>query len=166
MNYTTIEQSRKLLELGLKPETADAYYKYVLPKNTDKIHHVPEVGEPTNALEWYNKGYTLSGKEPLTLEEFCIPCWSLEALLEALPTSIQKCCEDGRTRKNYDLNLFRSYYHCCSYTFGPSLNLENHDQLLGYGGDTWMEAVYNIALKLAEKGWLTCERMKPNWVIA
>ena len=99
MSYTSIEQSKKLLELGLKPETADAYYKYVLPKNTDKIHHVPEVGEPTNALEWYNKGYTLSGKEPLTLEEFCIPCWSLEALLEALPTSIQKCCEDGRTRK-------------------------------------------------------------------
>ena len=84
--YTTIEQSKKLLSLGLDPSTADMYYKYVLPKS-DKLHHVPDVGEPTNALSWYNKGYTLNGrKEPLELKDFCIPCWSLTALLELMPS--------------------------------------------------------------------------------
>lgn len=81
---TSIEQSKKLLSLGLDPSTADMYYHYVLPKS-DKLHHVPDVGEPTNALNWYNKGYTLNGKkEPLELKDFCIPSWSLAALLNYL----------------------------------------------------------------------------------
>ena len=87
---TSIEQSKKLLNLGLDPCTADMYYKYVLPKS-DKLHHVPDVGEPTNALSWYNKGYTFKGiKEPLELKDFCIPCWSLAALLELMPKTIEK----------------------------------------------------------------------------
>lgn len=82
--YTTIEQSKKLLCLGLDPSSADMYYKYVLPKS-DKLHQVPDIGEPTNALSWYNKGYTLnSRKEPLELKDFCIPCWSLTALLKLM----------------------------------------------------------------------------------
>ena len=84
MNCTTIDQSKHLLELGLKPETADMYYSYVLPKS-DKLMHNPQVGIPTSALYWYNKGYTKSGKEALKLEEFCVPAWSLEALLEVIP---------------------------------------------------------------------------------
>lgn len=86
---TSIEQSKKLLSLGLDPSTADMYYKYVLPKS-DKLHHVPNVGEPTNALSWYNKGYTLDGrKEPLELKDFCVPCWSLAALLGLMPDIIK-----------------------------------------------------------------------------
>ena len=96
---TSIEQSEKLLSLGLDPSTADMYYKYVLPKS-DKLHHVPDVGEPTNALSWYNKGYTLNGrKEPLELKDFCIPCWSLEALLELMPATI----------RNYQLTIDKEY---------------------------------------------------------
>ena len=94
--YTTIEQSRKLIELGLDPSTADMYYKYVLPKS-DKLHHVPDVGEPTNALSWYNKGYTLNGrKEPWELKDFCIPCWSLAALLSVLPDYTMQTNTDGK----------------------------------------------------------------------
>lgn len=89
VGYTTIEQSKKVISLGLDPSTADLYYKYVLPKS-DKLHHVPDIGEPTNALSWYNKGYTLNGrKEPLELKDFCIPCWSLAALLELMPDIIK-----------------------------------------------------------------------------
>ena len=86
-SYTDIEQSRKLAEI-LPIESADMYYQYVLPKS-DKIKHNPEIGNPIESLEWYNKGYTLSGKEPLTLEEYCIPCWSLAALLNVLPKNIK-----------------------------------------------------------------------------
>lgn len=82
-SYTDIEQGKKLAEI-LPFKSADMYYQYVLPKS-DKIKHNPEIGNPINALEWYNKGYTMSGKEPITMDEYCVPCWSLAALLEALP---------------------------------------------------------------------------------
>ena len=82
-SYTDIEQSKKLVEI-LPRESADMYYQYVLPKS-DKIKHNPEIGNPVNTLKWYNKGYIMSGKEPVTLDEYCIPCWSLAALLNVLP---------------------------------------------------------------------------------
>jgi hypothetical protein len=82
-SYTDIEQSKKLAEI-LPIESANMYYKYVLPKS-DKIHYIPEIGNPVNSLKWYNEGYTFRGKkEPITLNEFCIPCWSLVALLNIL----------------------------------------------------------------------------------
>jgi hypothetical protein len=82
-SYTDIEQSRKLAEI-LPLESADMYYQYVLPK-AGKIKHNPEIGNPVNALKWYNKGYTTSGKEPITLDEYCVPCWSLSVLLDVFP---------------------------------------------------------------------------------
>ena len=89
-SYTNLEQSKKLAEI-LPIETADMCYKYVLPKS-DKIHHVPEIGNPIDLLKWYNKGYTFNGKkEPITLNEYCVPCWSLSALLNVLP---KRCNND------------------------------------------------------------------------
>ena len=83
--YTDIKQSKKLTEI-LPLESADMYYKYVLP-NSDRIIHVPEIGNPVDSLKWYNEGYTFGGKrEPITLSEYCIPCWSLAALLNLCPT--------------------------------------------------------------------------------
>ena len=85
-SYTDIEQSKKLA--GILPlESADMFYQYVLPKSV-KIKHNPEIGNPINALKWYNKGYTTSGKEPITLDEYCVPCWSLAALLGVIPQEL------------------------------------------------------------------------------
>ena len=85
-SYTDLEQSKKLAEI-LAIESADMYYKYVLPKS-DKIHYIPEIGNPVDSLKWYNEGYTFKGKrEPITLSEYCIPCWSLAALLDLLPNN-------------------------------------------------------------------------------
>lgn len=78
-SYTDIGQSRKLAEF-LPIESADMYYEYVLPRS-NKLKHIPSIGNPVEALEWYNKGYTHFSKEPLSLKEYCIPCWSLAALL-------------------------------------------------------------------------------------
>lgn len=83
-SYTDISQSKTLSKI-LPPESADMYYKYSLPKS-DKIIHTPEIGNPIDSLKWYNEGYTFRGKrEPITLSEYCIPCWSLAALLYVLP---------------------------------------------------------------------------------
>ena len=63
MNYTTIEQSKKLLELGLSPESADMFWfrddtevPKIFPK--DMMHNSASV---------------------------TYPCWSVGALLEMLP---------------------------------------------------------------------------------
>ena len=86
-SYSDLQQSKKLAEI-LPCESADMYYQYVLPKS-DKIKHNPEIGNPINALEWYNKGYTLGGKEPIKLDEYCVSCWSLASLLGVLPKRIE-----------------------------------------------------------------------------
>ena len=69
MNYTSVEQSKKLLELGLKAESADMLYTwdtdnktyYSLPIVDDKEHDFP------------------SG----------LSCWSLAALLSVLPEGVR-----------------------------------------------------------------------------
>lgn len=66
MAYTTIEQSKKLIELGLDPSTADMYY--IFDTFIGDIGGV-EFGKP---------------EEP---ED--IPCWSLDALLEVIPKPIK-----------------------------------------------------------------------------
>lgn len=86
-SYTDLSQSKKLAKI-LPVESADMYYKTVLPQSPN-LHKIPEIGNPIEDLEWYNKGYTLRGKkEPLTLEEYCLPCWSLATLLGLIPKRI------------------------------------------------------------------------------
>lgn len=103
-SYTDIEQSKKLAKILLL-ESADMYYQYVLPK-ADKIKHNPEIGNPVNALKWYNKGYTTSGKEPIALNEYCVPCWSLSALFGVLP-------EGTRLLKSTNISsVGDTKYHC------------------------------------------------------
>ena len=64
MNYTSIEQSKHLLELGLKPETADMYYVQ-LSEGLDE--------------------YTALLKRPQCNYEDDIQCWSIGALLKLIP---------------------------------------------------------------------------------
>ena len=63
---TTIEQSKKLLELGLSPETADMNYYH--DRKDDYYIKVPMVGKPFNNDD--------------------IPCWSVGVLLEVMPKMI------------------------------------------------------------------------------
>ena len=69
MNYTSIEQSKKLLELGLSPESADMGYFYWerYKSKTSGIDDVPTI---------------LAG---LSIEKCDIPCWTVGALLESVP---------------------------------------------------------------------------------
>lgn len=64
-HYTSIEQSKKLLELGLDPETADMHYMFL----SDGIYATPAICAP-----------------PMDGD---IPCWSALALLEVMPKKIE-----------------------------------------------------------------------------
>ena len=107
-NYTTIEQSKKLLELGLNPETADMNY------NIDFVH---KFGESFQEFPSYEK-----------VSDFDIPCWSLGALRKLLPmgiryngrTSFFSCHnrEDGTWVYRY---VFENDRSCCYHT-GTDLN--------------------------------------------
>ena len=73
-HYSSIEQSKKLLELGLDPETADlihACYSYIMHTN-----------KPTD-----NFKYTviLKDEDRSSDRSYDIPCWSVGALLGVLP---------------------------------------------------------------------------------
>ena len=82
MNYTTIEQSKKLLELGIDPKTADAWwYRTTYGEVVDWKH-----------IKWNEEGTTehLSlfriepSSEVAIVKREEIPAWSLNALMELL----------------------------------------------------------------------------------
>ena len=111
-SYTDIEQSKKLAEI-LPVESADMLYKQILPKS-GRISHVPEIGNPLESLEWYNKGYTYAGKKALSIEEYCIPCWSLAALLELIPKNYLIEANKKTTRTLYHITAISgevTHYH-------------------------------------------------------
>lgn len=126
--YTDIEQSRKLAEI-LPLESVDMYFhnRSDIPDN----YSLP--------IEWKHNN-------PLLSQE--IPCWSLAALLGVLPQSITQYIENERCQKTFHLNLFRSYNCCVSYDEIPSVNDDN--SLYCIGRDNWVDACYEMILKLHE----------------
>ena len=119
-----MEQSRKLAEI-LPLESADMYYRDW--KRATKDIRIAHVG---------------------TAHKKDLPCWSLAALLEAMPKYIRKY--DGRVYRNYSLNLYRSYYHCCGYSFGSTTTDDDDNTLYCIGRDNWVDACYEMILKLHE----------------
>ena len=72
MNYTSIEQSKHLLELGLSPESADACYDVGYGQTKAHI-------ECENFISYF------TNDEYPELEDRYVPCWSIGALLELIP---------------------------------------------------------------------------------
>lgn len=96
MNYTTIEQSKKLVKLRLNPDTADMFY-FLDPTPAGCIYHltVPQIGFGVKTREpEYNKGD--------------IPCWSLGALINIIPSTIYK------GKQTFTLEMHKdALYHLC-----------------------------------------------------
>lgn len=70
---TDIHQSQRLLEMGLKPETADCQYAALV---------IDWKGNPIPSPKWrfydHNKGFIVQNFEQME----CIPAWSLHRLIE------------------------------------------------------------------------------------
>lgn len=66
--FTSIEQSKHLIDLGLNPETADMCW-----------------GIDDDTMKYNNNPYPLPWKD-YTAKEFYLPCWSLGALMDVMPT--------------------------------------------------------------------------------
>lgn len=81
---TTVEQSKKLLELGLNPETADCHY--------------PEIGIN-------NYGNFVVPTEP---HYKSLPAWSLHRLMEILETTIIAYSKDDNPYEDVIYNISES----------------------------------------------------------
>lgn len=78
-NYTSIEQSKKLLELGIDPLTSDMCYK------TEDVDYAET--EDDYVLDLVCRPYSeyLKFVGPMGLAYKAIPCWSVGALMELMP---------------------------------------------------------------------------------
>lgn len=84
MNYTTTEQSKKLVELGLNPGTADMCYPHFIRHGADTYNKTPEIAE---GIDY----------------PYEMPCWSLGALLEVMPDGVQT--NSNRTGVSVDITF-------------------------------------------------------------
>lgn len=83
---TSVEQSQRLLTLGLNPETADMTHHYLHPIDSydlkaiefSRVLHLRELANKSPILG--RSGEDLCGKD--------IPAWSLHRLIEMMPESI------------------------------------------------------------------------------
>lgn len=101
MNYTSIEQSKKLLELGLSPESADCMWEQ---HNTESPYITV-------------KPHTTLGR---SIGAHAIPCWSVGALIALLPlgttihshfTSVGVAYEIYTEKERFErLSLFEALY--------------------------------------------------------
>ena len=116
-SYTDLEQSKRLAEI-LPLESADMFYCYGMDIHTKKWDYdiVPTIIDISNQIDIGD-----------------IPCWSLAALLDALPEGV-----------------IENYY-------APNLQKENGKYSIAYGNeellciaDNPIDACYEMILKLKE----------------
>ena len=136
MNYTSIEQSRKLLELGLDANTADFHC-------IDDHYNIPEV------IAGFCNGWYEDYKES---DRDYIPIWSVGALLEVMPEQITYS-----DFKPFPLGLFKGdkdthskYGHYWIQYFDP----EHGGAYVQTNGYSPLEAAYNMVVWLLENNYI------------
>lgn len=123
MYYTTIEQSKKLIELGLNPDTADMCIWESEGKLYVYVHKPDDIN--------------------------CIPCWSLGALLEVMPPYLFEF-ERGIDLNIYR-NLNGKGWHV-SYMPNNDESMQKDKFRQITNGGTPIEAAYNMVCWLLENG--------------
>ena len=146
--YTTIEQSRKLLELGLSPKTADL--SWVTDLEGDHIIARPykEIHDELEQLRT-NLG-ELESKES--------PAWSLSALIELMPATIQT----RESKEPYSLMLFKrppiadeGYFYEIEYGYRNPLTVGWLNEWYEIkGGNDLIEVCFDMVVWLIEKGYI------------
>lgn len=101
---TTIEQSKKLIELGIDVNTADMYYY------KENVFN--------NALSTFNGALLVKGNSKPEVE-YTIPAWSLSALIELMPKHLLDDDEE------FALEIYITYknkYAVCYQELFPAIH--------------------------------------------
>ena len=127
--YTTVEQSKRLLELGLNPETADMCY-------------LEEIVEGNGCVPWrksWGKYPVLIGDKPdeLVPEPVNLLCWSVGALLDVL--DYPKFYKDNTSGKDL--------WHC-------RCNINEREIVKVSFAETEIDAVVELVMNLLDFGLL------------
>lgn len=143
-HYTTIEQSKKLVELGLNPGTADMFYSR-RPTGKSEYSVFPDF-KPEGRLEVFTK--------------VDLPCWSLGALMDLLPPSIQT----GEGMQNqYEIDI-RKYWgneenmYQIAYGNDRGLSEEWHDMINTGEKESLCDVAFDIICWLLENGYIKKEK--------
>ena len=139
-NYTTIEQSKKLIELGFDINTADAVYiKHCTPDNP-KFRFDDDVAP---MLLKDGKEISDVAIEP----EYLLPCWTAGRLFELLPTIEERnpiCCRIIGTNEYHVLyNGYAGVPKTDTMDFASKWD-EDHTSLIG--------SIYCMMIYLLENG--------------
>lgn len=126
-HYTSIEMSKRLLELGLNPESADMLWEQ---HNNTKSY--------VTVKPWTTKGKSLG--------PHIIPCWSLGALLELMPLSIV----------GWDNETYARYFigNCAEYATGTS---KYDKGLISIPSDSMFKCVYSMVCWLLQNNYIKTE---------
>lgn len=136
MNYTSISQSKQLIEAGLDPNTADMYFQIF----DDGITTNPQVFVNTK-FEDLKRGYNWQ------------PCWSLEALIGLMPAYITTNYTIGsnlfiqRVGNSYGESGFRIYYKLDE-------NAAYTDFITSYDYKNLIDAAFETVLWLLENNYI------------
>lgn len=138
MNYTSIEQSKKLLELGMNPESADMFY---LDNSKAKV---PILGE--------YKIFDIPSIKHINSDELIsidmqIPCWSLGSLLELMP-KIKENEDDGGCYPTLCKGYNTDKWHC---VYRSSIHITDWC-------DTSINAAIDMMVWLLENGYIKTEK--------
>jgi len=140
-NYTTLEQSEKLLELGLSPETADMYWKKS-PILNHKDRWIPHI----------------INKLPILFDDDdIIPRWSLGTLLKLMPKTISVPVDE---RSAYFYNLEWQFANDNSLRYITTNRSKclidmysDHD----IGSKSFIETAFDMMVWLLENGYIKTE---------
>lgn len=132
--YTTIEQSKKLLELGLKPETADMIH-YGYYKGIDNKYYLNGDMTENDVIpldkKLSKKIYNLTDNDI----ENALPCWSITQLLSMIPNEIPH-----PVIGNTNLKIFN--------------NAVCYQDVVTFGGDNLFNNLYKMLIWLIEHDYL------------
>lgn len=128
-HYTTIEQSKKLVELGLDPLTSDMYYSFT-------GEHIKDAKDEDFSVS-VGLASAIRDKHFSYRYGYVIPCWSLGALLEMMPDGVQ-------TNSNYTcVTIDITFVHNAVVTGSHRVKY-----------NTYLEAAYNMVCWLLENGYI------------
>lgn len=145
-HYTTVEQSKKLLELGLSPESADMVWGSVCyegsPENGDENGWNCYLDPSTNHFYYADllESYSYDGDNEKKYPS--IPCWSVGALRRLLPLGI---------KKNAQTYLF-SNHNREDGSFVYLYGIDNNVYIQSTGSD--INACYEIMCWLLENNYI------------
>lgn len=141
MRTTTLEESKRLVELGLDPKTADCYWCKQLKdwRGKDITHNFYIVYHP-----YKDRNHIVCGFE--TFEEH--PAWSLDALLSLLPSEKDRCWQITRGGWEF-LEKDGSYNKDACFI---SLEVENENIYESKVSGSFFEAAYNMITWLLANG--------------